>query len=101
MNNQRSFFFNVDWLTVVIYLVLCIIGWFNIHPAVFDPRHPSIIDFSTNYGKQFLFIVISIVIGIVVLLLESRFITALSPVFYVITILLLMLVLVVGRNVGG
>jgi rod shape determining protein RodA len=101
MNNQRSFFFNVDWVTVFIYLALCTIGWFNIHAAVFDPRHPSIIDFSTNYGKQFLFIMISIVIGIVVLLLESRFITALSPAFYGITILLLMLVLVVGRNVGG
>ncbi len=101
MNNQRSFFFNVDWVTVFIYLVLCTIGWFNIHAAVFDPRHPSIIDFSTNYGKQFLFIIISIVIGIVILLLESRFITALSPAFYGITILLLILVLVVGRNVGG
>lgn len=101
MNNQRSLFFNVDWVTVFIYLILCTIGWFNIHAAVYDERHPSIIDFETNYGKQFLFIVISIVVAIIVLLLESRFITALSPAFYVITILLLVLVLVVGRNVGG
>jgi rod shape determining protein RodA len=35
------------------------------------------------------------------LLLESRFITALSVPFYVITSLLLLLVLVIGRNVGG
>src|SRR5580704_17713367 len=101
MNNQRSFFFNVDWVTVFIYLALCTIGWFNIHAAVFDERHPSIIDFSTNYGKQFLFIVIALVVGIVILLLDARLITALSPAFYGITILLLMLVLVVGRNVGG
>jgi rod shape determining protein RodA len=101
MNNQRSFFFNVDWVTVFIYLALCTIGWFNIHSAVFDERHPSIIDFATNYGKQFLFIWISLSIGIMILLLESRFITALSPGFYGITLLLLILVLVVGRNVGG
>jgi rod shape determining protein RodA len=101
MNNQRSFFFNVDWMTVFIYMALCTIGWFNIHSAVFDERHPSIIDFSTNYGKQFLFIIISLVLGIMILLLESRFITALSPTFYGITLLLLILVLVVGRNVGG
>ena len=100
-NNQRSFFFNVDWVTIFLYLALCTIGWFNIHAAVFDERHPSIIDFSTNYGKQFLFIVVSLIIGSTILLLESRFITALSPAFYVITILLLILVLVVGRNVGG
>ena len=101
INNQRSFFFNVDWVTVFLYLALCTIGWFNIHAAVFDEWHPSIIDFSTNYGKQFLFIMISLIVGITILLLESRFIAALSPAFYVITILLLILVLVVGRNVGG
>ncbi|MDB4920922.1 rod shape-determining protein RodA [Mucilaginibacter sp.] len=101
INNQRSFFFNVDWITVFIYLALCTIGLFNIHAAVFDERHPSIIDFETNYGKQFMFIIISLVVGIIILLLEGRFLTALAPAFYVITLLLLLLVLVHGRNVGG
>ena len=101
INNQRSFFFNVDWVTVFIYLALCTIGWFNIHAAVFDETHPSIIDFSTNYGKQFMFIVVSMIVGIVILLLESRLISALAPFFYGITVLLLILVLAVGRNVGG
>jgi rod shape determining protein RodA len=101
MNNQRSFFFNVDWVTVFIYLALCVIGWFNIHSAVFDERHPSIIDGATNYGKQFTFIVVSVIVGGIILLLESRFITALAPIFYVGTLLLLLLVLVIGHRVGG
>lgn len=100
-NQQRSFFFNVDWVTVFIYLALCIIGWFNIHAAVFNPDHPSIIDTDTNYGKQFIYIIVGITMGIIILLLESRFLNALAPAFYVITIILLVLVLVVGRNVGG
>lgn len=100
-NNQRSFFFNVDWVLVCIYLALCTIGWFNIHAAVFDEKHPSIIDFATNYGKQFLFILIGMTVGAVILLLETRLITALTPAFYGVSLLLLMLVLVVGRNVGG
>jgi len=101
MSNQRNFFFNVDWITVFIYLALCTIGWFNIHAAVFDERHPSIIDATTVYGKQFIFIVFSIVVGGIILLLEARFITALAPAFYIVTLLLLILVLVIGRNVGG
>ncbi|WDZ99797.1 rod shape-determining protein RodA [Mucilaginibacter sp. SJ] len=100
-NQQRSFFFNVDWLTVFLYLILCTIGWFNIHAAVFDVNHSSIVDASTNYGKQFIYICVSIVVGIVILLLESRFIAALAPAFYVLIVLLLILVLVIGRNVGG
>jgi rod shape determining protein RodA len=101
VNQQRSFFFNVDWLTVFIYLCLCTIGWFNIHAAVFDETHPSIIDLDTNYGKQFIFIMTAIVLGAVIILLDSRFFNALAPGFYVATVLLLLLVLVVGRNVGG
>lgn len=101
MNNQRSFFFNVDWITVLLYLCLCTIGWFNIHAAVFDENHPSIIDLDTNYGKQFIYILSAIVIGTVILLLESRFLSALAPAFYIVTVLLLVIVLVIGRNVGG
>jgi rod shape determining protein RodA len=100
-NNQRSFFFNVDWLTILIFLTLCIIGWFNIHAAVFDEAHPSIVDLDTNYGKQFIFIIAATVVGIVILLMDSRFFTSLAPVFYVVTVLLLIVVLIVGRNVGG
>jgi len=101
MNNQRSFFFNVDWFTVVLYLALCVIGWFNIHSAIFDEDHPSIVDLSTNYGKQFLYIVSAVVLATIILLMESRFFSALAPAVYVITMILLVLVLVIGRNVGG
>ena len=100
-NQQRSFFFNVDWLMVFIYLALCTIGWLNIHSAAFDEKHPGLLDLDKDYGKQFLYIIIGSVTGIVILLLESRFFSTLAPVFYGITVLLLMVVLVVGRNVGG
>ncbi|MEO7214885.1 rod shape-determining protein RodA [Mucilaginibacter sp.] len=100
-NQQRSFFLNVDWLTVFLFLSLCVIGWFNIHAAVFDENNPSIIDTDTRYGKQFIYIIVAIVLGIIILLLESRFISALAPAFYVATVLLLLLVLLVGHNVGG
>lgn len=101
MNNQRSFFYNVDWVTVFIYLAICAIGWLNIHSAVFDDRYHGIFDFKTDYSKQFWFIIVSICVAIVVLLLEGRLISALAPAFYGISIFLLMLVLVIGRNVGG
>jgi rod shape determining protein RodA len=101
MNNQRSLFFNVDWPIILTYITLCIIGWFNIHAAVYDPSNPSIIDLDTNYGKQFFFIISAFIIGLAILLLDSRFFNTFSPVFYGITILLLILVLIIGRNVGG
>jgi rod shape determining protein RodA len=104
MNNnqqQRSFFFNVDWAVIFVYLALCTIGWLNIHSAVFDEKHPGFMDLDTNYGKQFVYIIIGLITGIIILLLESRFFSALAPVFYGITVVLLIIVLVIGRNVGG
>lgn len=101
MNNQRSLLFNVDWIVILVYLALCTIGWFNIHAAVYDPLHPSIIDLSTNYGKQFLFIISGLLLGFIILFLDSKFFSTFSPVFYGVTLLLLVLVLVIGRNVGG
>ena len=101
MNSQRSFFFNVDWLTVFLYLALCTIGLLNIHSAVYDVKHPDIFDLDTNYGKQCLYVLSALVIGIIILLLESRFLSALAPAIYTVTTLLLVLVLVHGKNVGG
>lgn len=101
MNNQnRSFFFNVDFFTILLFLSLMAIGWFNINAAVFN-EDQSLISLDTNSGKQLIFIVIAIVLGAVILLLDSKFFYLFSPVFYGITILLLIAVLVVGRNVGG
>ena len=101
MINQRSLFFNIDWVIIFIYLALCIIGWFNIHAAVYDSNNPSIIDLDTNYGKQLIFIISAVIIGFAILLLDGKFFNTFSPVFYGISIVLLILVLIIGRNVGG
>ncbi len=101
MNNQRGLFFNVDWFVILTYLALCLIGWFNIHAAVYDPANPSILDLDTNYGKQLVFIVTACIIGFAILLIDGKFFNVFSPVFYGFTLLLLVLVLVIGRNVGG
>ncbi|TAE35866.1 MAG: rod shape-determining protein RodA [Sphingobacteriales bacterium] len=101
MINQRSFFFNVDWISIMLFISLIAIGWFSIYAAVYNENAMYMIDFGTNSGKQLLFIMVAIIIGVVILLLDSKFFYVLSPVFYGVTILLLVAVLLVGRNVGG
>jgi rod shape determining protein RodA len=101
MNQQRSFFFNVDWVTVLIFLALCTIGILNIHSAVYDVKHLGILDMDSNYSKQFIYMLSAIVIAIIILLLESRFLSALAPAIYTITTFMLLLVLVIGHNVMG
>jgi rod shape determining protein RodA len=101
MINQRSFFFNVDWITIFLFFALITIGWLSIYAAVYNELNHDLFDLTTNSGKQLLFIIVALIVGAVILLLDSKFFYVLSPVFYGLTILLLVAVLVVGRNVGG
>ncbi|GHE30827.1 rod shape-determining protein RodA [Sphingobacterium griseoflavum] len=98
---EKSFFGRIDWLTILLWFALCIIGWFNIHAAVFDPEQPGIFNLATNYGKQSIYIFTALLIGFSILIIDAKFFISASPIIYFIVILLLVAVLVVGRNVGG
>lgn len=100
-HRNRFFGGEVDWFTVLLWLLLCIIGWFNIHAAVFDPEHPGLFSVETNYGKQSIYIFSAMLIAVAILIVDAKFYSSFSPVLYAITILLLIVVLLIGRNVGG
>ncbi len=97
----RNIFFNVDRVSLYLFLALCIIGWINIYAAVYDPENANAFNLGTNYGKQFIFIISACMLGTLILLLDVKLFSTLSPLFYGISLLLLVAVLVVGRNVGG
>lgn len=102
MQQQNSrFFFNVDWITILIYMALCAIGFINIFSVRFDPDTSTAFNFSDEYGKQLIFVISALVLGLSILLLDAKFFSVFAPIVYGITILLLVAVLVVGRNVGG
>lgn len=56
---------------------------------------------ATNYGKQSIYIFTALIIGICILIIDSRFFISATPFIYIVVILLLIAVLIVGRNVGG
>lgn len=98
---EKSFFGRIDWFTIFLWFSLCLIGWFNIHAAVFDPDQPGLFNLGTNYGKQSIYILTALIIGFSILIIDSKFFISASPIIYVIVVLLLVAVLVIGRNVGG
>lgn len=103
MSTQQGgrFFFNVDWITILIYIALCTIGFVNIYASIYNPDNAALFNFGSNYGKQLIFIITALVVGFSILLLDAKFFSVFSPIVYGITMLLLMAVLVVGRKVAG
>lgn len=101
MRQQRSIFENIDWISVSIYLAMILLGWISIYAAVYNEEHKSILDISQNYGKQLIWIGTSVFIAIVIMLIDGKFYTAFAFPIYGTVILLLILVLIFGREVAG
>jgi rod shape determining protein RodA len=91
----------IDKITIMLFLLLVLIGWFNIYAAVYNEEHKEILDFSQRYGKQFLWIVASIVIAVFVVIIDSRFYFFFPWFIYGFVMLLLALVLVIGKEING
>ena len=101
MRNQRNIFVNIDWITVLLYIALILIGWINIYAAVFNEEHYSIFDISQRYGKQLMWIGLAIILAIVILLFEGQFFTSFAIPIYIGVILLLIGVLLFGTEIKG
>ncbi|GAP43931.1 rod shape-determining protein RodA [Lentimicrobium saccharophilum] len=101
VRERNNVFNNIDWTLVIIYLVLVLMGWLNIYAAVYNEDHKSIFDLSQSYGKQMLWIITSLFIGLVILLTDARFFSTFAYLIYGITILSLIAVLLVGSEVSG
>jgi len=100
-HQSNRFFFNVDWITILIYIALCVIGVANIYSTEFNPDKTAAFSFSASYGKQLIFAATGLILGLSILLFDAKFFSVFAPVIYGVTIFLLLVVLVVGRNVGG
>ncbi len=92
---------NIDWLTVFLYLVLVFMGWINIYSAVYDDTHQSIFDISRQYGKQLMWIGAAIILSIIIVLIDSKFYSTFAYVLYAVGCLLLVSVLLFGKEVNG
>lgn len=104
MSNSQAgsrFFFNVDWITILIYMALCAVGFVNIYASVYNVSDSTAFSFSSSYGKQLIYIIAALVIGFSILLFDAKFFSVFSPIIYGVTIILLIAVLIVGRKVAG
>ncbi len=91
----------IDWLTVLMYLLLVTFGLINIYSSAYNEAHPRLFDFSMRYGKQFYWILLTLVIAIVILTLHPRFYYFFAWPLYLLSLLLLVMVLVIGATIHG
>ena len=86
---------------VLLYALLVVFGWMNIYAASFTEEDHGIVNFSTRYGKQLIWIILSIPIIIFTLFISSKFYERFAGVFYIICIASLLGLFVFGTEING
>lgn len=101
MTQQQPKPASIDWLVIILYCVFVIAGLLCIYASVYSETNPNIYDMEKNYGKQLLWIVVSLFIGLLILLVDEKLFYAFAYGFYGITILLLLATFVIGAEIKG
>ncbi|MFN8325404.1 rod shape-determining protein RodA [Flavobacterium sp.] len=102
MKNQ-SISNNLDWISVIIYIILVILGWLNIYSSSLSSieGETSIFDVSQIYGKQFLFILFTIPIIFSVMAIDAKFYEKYAIIIFAISLLSLAGLFVAGKTIAG
>ena len=101
MKNQ-SVTNNLDWISVIIYAILVIMGWLNIYSSSLSLSEDGFtLDLSQFYGKQLLSIALAVPLIFIVLSVEGKFYEKFAGIIYSVGLLSLAGLFVFGKTVKG
>ena len=101
MITRNNIIGKIDWPLLLMYLALVVVGVTTIYAAAYNESHPNIFDMSQHYGKQALFLGVSVFMGLIIMLIDAKFFNAFAYVIYGLSILTLLYVLVAGSTIAG
>lgn len=101
VTRNDSLWKTLDWVTIGIYLLLIVGGWFSVCGASYDYGDRDFFDFSTRAGKQFVWIICSFGLGFVLLMLEDRMYDMFAYIIYVGMIVLLIVTIFIAPDTKG
>jgi len=100
-SRKTNIFHGIDWVLVLFYLALIFIGWINIYSATVTENETSLINFSYEYGKQLIWIGLSIPLILFILLFDAKMYEKFSSIIYIISLLSLAGLFIFGKNING
>ena len=101
MNRSKSIIGSIDWVVILIYLLLVFIGYLAVYSTGHEASGASVFDFSKEHGKQLIWLALSLVLALITINIEGQFFKLSSWLFYGFTVLLLILVLIIGKEING
>ena len=93
MRKNESLTGNMDWPLFTAIILMMIMGLATVYSVAYDPDHPSLFDFSQKYGKQVMWMAVSLFLGLLVFLIDSDIYRKFALPIYLFVIGLLVIVL--------
>lgn len=101
MVQRNSVFANLDWASILLWMVMIGFGWMNIYSANIMEADGGIFDLSQRFGKQLIWICASLLLALLMLVLDAKFYFYFSYLLYLLLLVVLLGVLVFGKEIHG
>ncbi len=93
--------YKLDWITIILFLLLVGFGWVNILSASHQGEVTNYFDMDQPFGKQALFIVLTVGLIILTLAIEAKFYERFASIIYLVSLLSLVGLFFFGKSVNG
>ena len=92
---------NLDWISILLWLIMIGFGWMNIYSANIMEADTGVFDLSQRFGKQLIWISAALVLAMLLLVLDAKFYIYFSYLLYLLLLGVLLGVLVFGKEING
>ncbi len=93
MRKKGSLVSNLDWALFSVFILLLFMGLATVYSVAYSSLNPSLFDLDKQYGKQIIWILISLFIGFLIFLMDAHIYKQFAFPIYIFTLFLLIVVL--------
>ena len=98
---KTEIWMSVDWITIMLYVIMVVAGWFSICGASYEFDNVGLFDPSGRPGMQMIWMGTSIIIIFIILMLESDFFEIFAYPIYAFVVMLLIATIFLAPNIKG
>ena len=100
-NDAFETFRNLDWPTIIIYLIMVLAGMVSIYAASYDFDEASMFSYDEFSGKQLRWIGLSLMLGFVLLMVNARMYETYAYPIYIALLVLLFITPFIAHDIKG
>ncbi len=99
--NPKTYLQKVDGILILLYLMLVFVGIISIYAVEHTGQNMGFFQMDKSYMRQLIFFGIGMLLSVIILFSDSKLFSNMAFLSYGFGILLLLVVLVIGKNVNG